>query len=254
MKTMKPKSNTQKHTDTGRRSFMWKVGAGMSAVLAAAVPAIAKPVISSDKKLKSSVDNLSRQIAALENEKSIRELHKKYEDMLDNGRYSDVLNIFTSDAEVIFNGGVFKGKHGLKRLFCEYFSEGQTGKKIHQAPGFQIKPEKQQDMVEISPDQKSAKAVFTYSIQVGATVKSDSLIAKMSRLHGESIIKWWEGGLYKLSYVKGAKDGSWKIKDLEYKTLSRADYKPGRSYAKDISVPKFSKVFPKDPSGPDRLV
>ena len=251
------KSNTdniRKQTDTGRRSFLWKVGVGISAALAATVPAIAKPVISRNKNSKNSIDSLSRQLAALENEKSIRELHKTFEDMLDNGRYSDVLNMFTNDAEVVFNGGVYKGKRGLKRLFCENFSAGQIGKRIDQAPGFQLKPGQQQDMVEISPDQKSAKAGFTYSIQVGAPIDSDSLIAKMSRLHGEGIMKWWEGGVYELSCIKDIKDGSWKINRLEYKTLAKADYKPGRSYAKAISVPQFSKVYPKDPAGPDRLI
>jgi hypothetical protein len=246
--------NVQEKTDTGRRSFLWKVGAGMSAVLVATVPAVAEPLISTDKKLKTSVDSLSRQVAALENEKSIHELHKTYEDMLDNGRYSDVLNIFTNDAEVIFNGGVFKGKHGLKRLFCEYFRSGMTGKRIDQAPGFQLKPEQQQDMVEISPDQKSAKAAFTYSIQVGVPIDSDSLLVKMSRLHGEGIMRWWEGGIYDLSYVKNIKDGSWKVKRLEYRTISKADYRPGKSSVMPINVQCFSKVYPADPTGPDRLV
>lgn len=246
--------NTQKQADTGRRSFMWKVGAGMSAVLAAAVPAIARPVISGDKKLKNSVGSLSRQVAALENEKSIRELHKTYEDMLDNGMYSDVLNMFTSDAEVIFNGGVFKGKQGLKRLFCEYFSEGQTGKRIDPAPGFQLEPSQQQDMVEITPDQKSAKGGFTYSIQVGAPVDSDSLIVKMSRLHGEGIMKWWEGGICKASYSRDIKNNNWKMNKLEYSVLSRADYRPGKSTAKPITIHPFSKVYPVDPLGPDRLI
>lgn len=248
------KSNTQEQADTGRRSFMWKVGAGMSAVLVAAVPAIAKPVISGDKKLKTSVDSLSRQVAILENEKSIREIHRIYEDMLDKGMYSEVLNMFTDDAEVIFNGGVFKGNHGVRRLFCDYFGAGMTGKRIDQAPGFQVNPDQKQNIVKIAPDQKSAKASFAYSIQVGAPIISDSLLVKMARLQGEGVKKWWEGGVYELSYIKDIKEGNWKIKRLEYKTLSRADYKPGRTCARDISVPQFSKVFPEDEMGPDRLV
>ena len=254
MKTANSKSNTQKKTDEGRRSFMWKVGAGMSAVLAATVPAVAMPIISNDKKIKGDVDSLSRQVAALENEKAIRELHKTYEDMLDNMRYSDVLNMFTPDAEVIFNGGVFKGKRGLKRLFCEYFSSGMTGKRIDQAPGFQLNPEQQQDMVEVAPDQKSAKAVFTYSIQVGAPIDSDSLIVKMSRLHGEGVVRWWEGGICKVSYARDINKKSWKMDKLEYRVLSAADYKPGRSTAKSISIHPFTNLFPADPFGPDRLV
>ena len=246
--------NARKQTDTGRRSFIWKVGAGMSAVLAATVPAIAKPVFNSNKKSKTGIEVLSRQINILENEKSIRKLHRIYEDSLDKEMYNDVLDMFTADAEVIFNGGLFKGKRGVKRLFCENFSSGRTGRRIDPAPGLELSPERQQDMVEVAPDQKSAKARFSYSIQAGIPMDSDSVLVKMARLHGEGVYKWWEGGIYEASYIKNTRDGNWKIKRLEYRTLSRADYKPGMSYAKPISIQPFSKVYPDDPAGPDKLV
>jgi hypothetical protein len=248
------KSNTQEQADTGRRSFIWKAGAGISAVFAAAIPSIAKPVISNDKKLKNDIDYLSKQVTSLENEKQIRELHKTYEDLLDRGMYSEVLNLFTDDAEVVFNGGVYKGKGGLKRLFCSHFNSGMTGKRTDQAPGFQLNPEQQQDVVEVSPDHKSARASYTYSIQVGTLIKSDFPLVKMARLHGEGIMKWWEGGLYEVAYVKNARNGNWKIRRFEYRVLSKADYRPGRTYAKPISVPSFSEVYPKEPTGPDKLI
>lgn len=253
MDNIQPKSDPRKQADTGRRSFIWRVGAGMSAFLAAALPAIAKPTIANDKKLKSSVASLSNRVAALENEKSIRKLHKTYEHLLDRGRYHEVLDLFADDAEVIFNGGVFKGRHGVKRLFCSHFSSGMTGKRIDQAPGFQLDPE-QPEMVAIAPDRKTARASYPYSIQVGAPVESDSLIVKMSRLHGEGIRKWWEGGICKVSYARDTKTNSWKMNRLEYRVLSAADYKPGRSYARPISVARFSKIYPADPSGPDELI
>lgn len=245
--------NVGEKTDTGRRSFMWKIGAGMSAVLAAAVPAIAKPVLGGDKKLRTSVGTLSRQIGILENEKSIRKLHKLYEDRLDKGMYSEIPDMFTKDAEVVFNGGVFKGNRGVKRLFCDHFSSGMTGKRIDPAPGFELSPEQQEDMVQVSPDLKSIEARFSYSIQVGAPMKSDLALVRMARLHGEGIMKWWEGGLYEVSYVKNNEE-KWRIKRLEYRTLSKADYRSGRSYAKPISISSFSKLYPEDQAGPDRLI
>ena len=255
MDILKSKSNTQKQADKGRRSFMWKVGAGMSAVLAATVPAIAKPVFSNDKKLKSSVDSLSKQVAILEDEKNIRTLHREYEDSLDKGMYTNVLDMFTDDAVVIFNGGVFRGKNkGISRLICNHFKPGLIGKRMEQAPGFQLSAEQQQDTVEVSSDQNSAKACFTYSIQAGAPINSDSLLVKMARLQGEGFQKWWEGGVYELSYVKNTKDGSWEIKRLKYRALSRADYRPGKSSATPVSVSQFSKIYPEDSAGPDRLV
>ncbi len=242
--------NLQKQTDTGRRSFMRKVGAGISLVLAANVPGYAKTMFSKDKK--TNLDDLARQVAVLKNEKSINELHRQFEELLDRGRYSEIPGMFTDNAEVIFNGGLFKGNSGIKRLFCDCFASGMTGKRMDHAPGFELKPE-QKDMIEIAPDQRSAKARFTYSIQVGAPIDSDSVLVQMARLQGEGIRKWWEGGVYELSYVNDAING-WKIERLEYKTLAKADYKPGRPYAKPISVPLFSKVYPAEPFGPDRLV
>jgi len=234
--------------DRGRRSFIWKVGAGMSAVAAATVPGYAKTLFSSDKK--TNIDDLAKLITILENEKIINVLHKQYEELLDKGRYSEIPAMFTDNAEVVFNGGLFKGTSGIKRLFCNCFASGMTGRKINHAPGIDFKPE--QDRVEISPDQRSAKAIFTYSIQVGAPIDSDSTLVKMARLQGEGIRKWWEAGVYEVSYVKDIK--GWKIERLEYKTFAKADYKPGQSYAKPISIPIFSKVFPAEPFGPDRLV
>ena len=106
----------------------------------------------------------------------------------------------------------------------------------------------------MASDRKSAKARFAYSIQVGSPLESDSTLVQMARSQGEGIRKWWEGGVYELSYVKEAIDGVWKIQRLDIVTLSRADYKPGRSYAKPISVSQFSKVYPHEPAGPDRLI
>ena len=254
MDTIGSKDLDQKNTDTGRRSFMWKVGAGVSAVMAATIPAIARPVFNGDKN-KTRIDSLAKQVAVLEEEKLIREIHGAYEDLLDKGLYNDVPDMFTDDAEVIFNGGVFKGKNkGVNRLFCNYFKSGLSGKRIDPAPGFESNTDKMPDAVELSADLKSAKAKFAYSIQVGSPIESDSLLVKMARLQGEGIQRWWEGGTYELSYVKDIKNGNWKIKRLEYRTLSRADYKPGRTYAKAISVPVFSDVYPKNPDGPDKLI
>ena len=258
MNILKSKSNSgdsPMQPNTGRRSFIWKAGAAMSAVLATAVPGIAKTRINNDKNLKAKVERLSKQVGLLEDESKIRSLHQTYESFLDNGKYEEVANLFADDAEVIFNGGVFKGrKKGISRLYRDHFSAGLTGKKMEPAPGFHQNAEQQQDIIEISPDCKSAKARFTFSIQVGTPLESDLQLVRMARLQGEGIMKWWEGGIYKVAYVKNIEDGNWKIERLEYRILSKADYKPGRTYAKPISVPSFSKVYPEDQAGPDKLI
>jgi hypothetical protein len=239
----------------GRRSFMWKIGAAISAVLVSTVPAMSRSRVNNDADLKAQIDQLSNRLGIHEDTNTIRALHQTYEFYLNRGMYEKVVNLFTEDGEVIFNGGVFKGKdRGIRRLYIEHFRHGLTGKKIETAPGFQLNTCQQQDVVEVATDRRSARARFTYSMQVGTPIISDSQLVKMARLHGEGIVKWWEGGIYEISYVKDVKYGDWKIKKLEHRVLSKACYRPGRSYARPISVPPFSKAYPEDPAGPDRLI
>ena len=139
--------NVKEQTNSNRRSFLWKAGAAMSAGLAAAVPGMAKT--SNNEQ----VDRLSRQVTRLENEQAIRALHSTYEHLLDSGRYREITGLFTDDAEVVFNGGIYSGKHrGINRLYVDHFSAGMTGKKMLPAPGFQFEQEQQQETIEISGD------------------------------------------------------------------------------------------------------
>ena len=249
MTIMKSKSKTGDSAikqNTGRRSFIWKAGAAMSAGLVAAVPGIART--NTDEQY------LKSRITRLENEHAIRALHKTYENYLDRGRYREVADLFTDNAEVIFNGGIYRGKDtGVSRLYRSHFSAGMTGKKMVPAPGVPIDAEQQQESIKLAEDGKSARARFPYSIQVGAPIEDASVLVQMARLHGEGIRKWWEGGSYKITYVKDAKDGSWRITRLEHRVLARADYQAGRSQIKPISVAPFTKVYPEEPTGPDRL-
>lgn len=255
MAILKPTSesgNSPKQPDSGRRSFIWKTGAAMSAVIASTVAGISKPKVDPDAGLKDQINQLSNQVGSLKDANAIRTLHQAYESHLDNGMYEEVVNLFTRDAEVVFNGGIFAGKDkGVRRLYCDHFSAGFTGKKIEPAPGFRPDSAQLQDIVEVAADRKSAKAQFPYSMQVGKPMTGDSQLVQMARLQGEGIFKWWEGGIHEGSYVK---DGnSWKIKRLEYRVKSKADYRPGRPYARPIEVPLFSKTYPADPTGPDKL-
>jgi hypothetical protein len=232
--------------NSGRRSFLWKAGAAMSAAVAAAVPGMTK--ISDSKN--ADADQLANQLGILEDEKALCTLHKIYENLLDNGMYEEVAGLFKEDASVVFNGGIFKGKSSVARLYRDHFSAGLTGKNIGPAPGF----EAAQETITVAVDRKSAQAQFPYSIQVGAPIVSNSSLVGMARLHGEGIMKWCEGGVYEIAYAKCKKDGSWKIAKLEYRVLSQTDYKSGRAYANPISVSPFAKTYPADPAGPDLLI
>ncbi|HTY61863.1 MAG TPA: nuclear transport factor 2 family protein [Acidobacteriota bacterium] len=239
--------------NSGRRSFLWKTGAAMSAVFASAAAGISKSTPDQDAGSRGEVDKLSKQIGRLEDANVIRRQHQAYEAHLDQGMYEEVVGMFADEAEVVFNGGVFVGKDkGIRRLYCNHFAPRLTGKKIEAAPGFKPDPARQPDIVEVAADRKTATCHFPYSMQVGEPMTGNSSLVDMARLQGGGIVKWWEGGICEASYVKVG--GSWKIRRLEYRATSKADYRPGQAYAKPIDIPAFSSVFPKNSTGPDKLV
>ena len=247
------RSPKQPCNNPGRRSFLWKAGAAVSALLASATAAVSNPRVDHDAGLKDHVDQLSHQLGIHEDTNAIRALHQSYESYLDRGIYEEIVNLFTDNGEVCYNGGIFVGKErGVRRLYCDHFRAGFTGKEIEPAPGFELNHAQLQDMVEVAPDRRSAQAQFAYSLQVGTPIISDSQLVEMARLQGQGIIKWWEGGIHEVSYVKEGE--SWKIKRLEYRVIAKAKYTPGRSYAKPIHVPAFSKTYPADRTGPDKLI
>jgi hypothetical protein len=233
-----------------RRSFIRKMGAGASGALAlTAGLGMAKTEAET-----STTDNPALRAALLEEEKALRKFHQAFEQAMDKGLREEVISMFSDDAEVVFNGGIFaRRSHGVSRLYRDRFPAGKTGRRMDPAPGFELTPDQQRDSVEVSPDLRSAKAVFPYSIQVGMPFETETSLAAMARLHGEGVRTWWEGGVYRVHYRKDAAD-NWKISRLEYDTLSRADYRPGKSYAQPISVLRFATRFPTDPQGPDNLV
>jgi hypothetical protein len=239
--------------DQGRRSFLWKAGAAVSAILASAVAGVSKPLADQDAGLKDQADRLSNQLGIHQDTNAIRTLHRTYETLLHTGMYGEVVNLFADDGEVSYNGGLFAGKErGVRRLYCDHFRSGLSGKKIEPAPGFELDSTQLQDIVEVAPDRKSARARFAYSMQAGAPIISDSQLVKMARLQGQGIIKWWECGIHEVSYVKESE--RWKIKRLEYRVTAKANYAPGRSYARPINVAAFSRTYPADPAGPDSLI
>jgi len=242
-----------------RRSFIWKVGTAASAAL------VSTTGLSIAKADTGTTSNLPLQAALLEEEKVLRKFHQAFEQAINNGRYEEVTGMFAQDSEerdtaegggvrVVFNGGVFKvHTGGIRRLYRERFPAGKIGRRMEPAPGFELTDDQQHDSVEVSSDLRSPKAVFPYSIEVGMPFQTESSLAAMARLHGEGVRLWWEGGVYHIDYRKDA-DGRWKIRRLEYDTLSRADYRAGKSYAQPIFVSRLVACFPADPHGPDELV
>lgn len=227
----KKQSDSAGEKNTGRRSFIWNMGAAMTAgVLASSVPAAAK-----DK----STGELSERLAILEAEKSIIGFYHTYESLLNDGIYEKISELFVTDGEAVYNGGVFRGRDtGVARMYDNRFRSGFAGKKTDATLD-----SKEGHSIELSKDHLSATASFPFAIQAGIPLVSDSSLVNMARLHGGGINKWNENGVCELSLTRESRANVWMIKRLTYLTESRS-----------ASVPAFTEVFPADPAGPDTLV
>lgn len=233
-------SGSESQKNTGRRSFIRKMGTVMTTgVVASTVPVVAKSDEECVSDAGAGIRELFERIAILEAEKSIVSLYHAYESLLNDCFYDDISKLFTDDGVSVYNGGVFRGKdEGVKRLYNIRFRNSFTGKKIDTTPGT-----KKGYSINISVDYLSAQARFPYSMQAGSPMISDNVLVKMARLHGGGINKWCETGVCELSLTRKSKVDAWMIKRLEYRTESGS-----------ATAPPFTKIFPDDPEGPDALV
>ena len=216
-----------------RRSFLKKSGVALSGVLAAAVAGSANATVPANN-----ADDLACRLGMLEDANAVREVYKMYESALHHERYEDALNLFTADSEVSFGGGIFAGKDkGVHRLYMENFRQGHTGKIVEM-------PESTANMtgenIEASADRRSVKAAFPYSMRIGTPMDASLQLVQMARIHGGGVQFWQEHGLCEVSFVKDGE--SWKI--------SRMEYRPAQSG----ETTRFTKMYPENTLGPDRLV
>lgn len=190
------------------------------------------------------IAHLQQRVERLEDIHAIRTLHFKYGYYIDMCLYDEASDLFAEDGEVRFLNGIYKGKAGVRRLYCDWFRELFT--KGHNGPahGFLLDHLQLQDIVDISPDGKSASARFRALMLAG---QHDT---RKDRIEGfpEAC---WEGGIYENRYVK--EGGTWKIKLLDYNMLWQADYAPGWARS-GVHLPPIKKTFPEDPHGPDELL
>jgi len=216
-----------------RRSFIRKSGVALSGVLAAAVAGTAKAAPSGNANYE-----LALRLGKLEDANAVREVYKAYESAINQGRYEDALNLFAANSEVSFEGGIFSGKDkGVRRLYMENFRQGLTGKRVETSePSIDMTAEN----IEPSADRKSAKAVFPYSMRVGEPMDASLQLVQMARLHGGGVLRWQESGQCEVSFVKDGE--SWKISRMEYRSAQSGE------------TARFTKTYPENAIGPDRLV
>jgi len=190
------------------------------------------------------VGELQRRLANLEDIHAVRTLHHKYGYYIDKCLYDETVDLFTDDARVYFLNGIFKGKAGARRLYCDWFrnlfTEGHNGP----IRAFLLDHLQMQDIVDVAPDGLSAKGRFRALMQAGQHESKREKIANFP-------MQCWEAGIYENEYVK--ERGVWKIKLLNYNMLWQADYEKGWAHDMPHLLP-LDKTYPENPTGPDELM
>jgi hypothetical protein len=191
------------------------------------------------------LQEMERRLATLEDVHAVRTLHFKYGYYIDMCLYDEACGLFADDAEVRFLNGVYRGKAGARRLYCDWFRNLFTNGHNGPVHGFLLDHLQLQDIVDISPGGKIAKARFRALLLAGQHS------SKKERVGNNFPAQCWEGGIYENLYVKDR--GVWKIRLLNYNMLWQADYEPGWANS-GVHLPALTQVFPEDPRGPDELL
>lgn len=191
------------------------------------------------------IEELEHRAGVLEDVHAIRRLQHAYGYYLDKCLYDEVVDLFSDEGAVSFLGGIFRGRAGLRRLYCDRFRARFTGGHNGPVYGFLLDHPQLQDIIDIAPDRKTAKGRFRYIMQAGS---------HETRPGGPGMLpqQWWEAGLYENEYVNEA--GVWKISLCGNVCVFQGTFEQGWAHAPKRFVQYFERTFPDDPNGPDALV
>ena len=194
--------------------------------------------------LEKRVTELTRQVACLEDANAVRSLQYKYGYYIDKCLYEEAVALFADSGEVRFLNGVYRGRSGIRRLYCNwfrnYFTRGVNGP----LRGLLLDHLLLQDIVDVAEDGLSAKGRFRCVLQGGCHESMPEPIPNFPR-------QFWEAGIYENTYVK--EGGVWKINRLHYNMFWRADYHQGWANSVGHLTP-MTRAYPHDPNGPDELL
>jgi hypothetical protein len=190
--------------------------------------------------LEHKVEQLSQQLGVLEDVHAIRRLQHAYGYFIDKCLYDETVDLFAEHCEVRFMGGIFKGRAGAHRLYCDNFRARFTNGNNGPVYGFLLDHLQMQDVIDVAADRRSAQGRFRCFMQAGRHELSGSTR------------QWWEGGLYENTYTR--EQGVWKILLLNYRPQWHADFETGWAHTRPEYVPFYKITYPQDPLGPDELI
>jgi hypothetical protein len=195
--------------------------------------------------LRRQVEELANEVGRLNDVQAIRKLQHAYGYYLDKCLYDEVVDLFADSGEVRFMGGVFRGKDGQRRLYCQRFRESFTQGINGPVYGFVLNHPQLQDIVDVASDRRSARGRFRCVMQAGSHESRTSRPARLPQ-------QWWEGGVYENEYVR--EQGVWKIQVLNYTVTYHGLYEHGWAHTPRELVSLFGRTYPEDPVGPDALI
>jgi len=210
--------------------------------------------------LQKTVEQLTHKVGILEDTHAIRRLQHAYGYYIDKCLYNETVDLFADDGEVRFMGGRFKGKEGVKRLYIGRFQKNFTKGKNGPVYGFLLDHPQLQDIIDVAPDRKTAKARARSFMQAGSHESRRAREAQLDKVAQEAMAaaggelprQWWEGGIYENEYVN--EGGIWKFKVLNYRPVWHGTVEKGWAYTPPEYVKFFSATYPQDPGGPDELI
>ena len=194
--------------------------------------------------LESRVAALTRQLARLEDTHAVKVLQYKYGYYIDKCLYDEVVTLFCDTGEVRFLNGVYRGRSGIRRLYCDWFRKYFTSGVNVPRRGLMFDHLMLQDVVDVAEEGLTAKGRFRCLLQGGCHESMRESIPNFPR-------QFWESGIYENTYVK--EDGVWKIKCLHYNMLWQADYDQGWANS-GVHLTPMRRTYPDDPNGPDELL
>jgi hypothetical protein len=195
------------------------------------------------KAMQKEMAQMARELTMLKDVHEIRRLQFAYGYYTDKCLYDETVDLFADDSELYFLNGVYKGKTGVRRLYCDWFRNLWTNGYNGPIRGLLLDHLQMQDIVDVAPDGTSARGRFR-NVQTGGIHESVKPIPGVPT-------QFWEAGIYENTYVKEA--GIWKIKVLNYNMLWQANYEQGWAHS-SVHLQPLTKKFPEDPHGPDELV
>ncbi len=192
------------NSHASRRSFLLTGGAALSAPLALA------PIA------------LHARGATLDDASAIHDLHHSYSQHLNARAFEEVVKLFAPDSQVQHYGKVYVGRDkGVRRLYVDRFSQSLKGLSDQPAHVFVLNQPHQQDVVEVTPDGRAARAGFHRLVEVQSGLDSNLPLVEMARQQGQGLLHWWEVGVFQNRYAR--QGDSWKLTRLVYEVVWKDD-------------------------------